>query len=116
MKITSNAQNCALLKYLEERVSGKVKIGWGSGHEYYQANENATKAHRQAKAYVGSCSFFISEDQKVIGPMQSMAVMQFSEQGDPKIIALAQSIGINNINLQKIMSYAENYGNKQIIL
>ncbi|AIQ29748.1 MULTISPECIES: hypothetical protein [Paenibacillus] len=107
MKITSNAQNCSLLEYLELYVSYKVKIGWGSGHEYFQANENAAKAYRQAKAYTGSCSFFINEDQKVIGPMQSMNVIQFSEQGDPEIIALAKNIGINNINLQKIMSYAE---------
>ncbi|MNC40003.1 hypothetical protein D3C75_886910 [compost metagenome] len=39
--------------------------------------------------------------------MRSMNVIQFSEQGDPEIIALAKRIGINNINLQKIMSYAE---------
>ena len=107
MKITSDAHNCTLLEYLGESVSETVKIGWGSGHEYYQANENATKAHRQAKAFTGSCSFFINEDQKVIGPMRSMNVMQFSEQGDPEIIALAKSMGINNINLQKIISYAE---------
>lgn len=107
MKITSGAQNCSLLEYLEEYVSYKVKIGWGSGHEYFQANENATKAYRQAKAFTGSCSFFINEDQQVIGPMRSMNVIQFSEQGDPEIIALAKNIGINNINLQKIMSYAE---------
>ncbi len=107
MKITADAQNCSLLEYLEEFVSDKVKIGWGSGQEYYQANENATRAYRQAKAFTGSCSFFINENQKVIGPMRSMNVMQFSEQGDPEIIALAKSMGINNINLQKIMSYAE---------
>lgn len=107
MKITSDAHNCTLLEYLGESVSETVKIGWGSGHEYYQANENATKAYRQAKAFTGSCSFFINEDQKVIGPMKSMNVIQFSEQGDPEIIALAKSMGINNINLQKIISYAE---------
>ncbi|WP_238655211.1 transcriptional regulator [Paenibacillus piscarius] len=107
MRITSNANNCTLLEYLEERIQGKVKIGWGSGHEYFQANVNATKAHRQAEAYTGNCSFFINEEQKVIGPMRSMNVIQFSEQGDPEIIALAKTIGINNINLQKIMSYAE---------
>lgn len=107
MRITSNANNCTLLEYLEERVQGKVKIGWGSGHEYFQANVNATKAHRQADAYTGNCSFFINEEQKVIGPMRSMNVIQFSEQGDPEIIALAKEIGINNINLQRIMSYAE---------
>ena len=114
MKITSDAQSCALLKYLDARVSGKVKIGWGVGREYYQANENATKAHRQAKAYAGSCSFFINEDQKVVGPMRNMNVIQFSEQGDPGIIKLAQNIGINNINLQKIMSYAEIMGTNKL--
>ncbi|MEK4007122.1 hypothetical protein [Paenibacillus sp. FSL H3-0333] len=107
MRITSNAHNCSLLEYLEERIQGKVKIGWGSGHEYFQANVNATKAHRQAEAYTGSSSFFIDENQKVAGPMRSMNVIQFSEQGDPEILALAKTIGINNINLQKIISYAE---------
>ncbi|MNO22783.1 hypothetical protein D3C76_125680 [compost metagenome] len=107
MKITSNAHNCTLLEVLEERIKGEVKIGWGSGHEYFQASENATKAHRQAKAFTGNSSFYINENQKVIGPMRSMNVIQFSEQGDPEIIALAKRIGINNINLQKIMSYAE---------
>ncbi|WP_339314064.1 transcriptional regulator [Paenibacillus sp. FSL M7-0896] len=107
MRITSNAHNCSLLEYLEECIQGKVKIGWGSGHEYFQANVNATKAHRQAEAYTGSSSFFIDENQKVAGPMRSMNVIQFSEQGDPDILALAKTIGINNINLQKIMSYAE---------
>ncbi|MEK3793760.1 transcriptional regulator [Paenibacillus sp. FSL R7-0204] len=107
MRITSNAHNCSLLEYLEERIQDKVKIGWGSGHEYFQANVNATKAHRQAEAYPGSSSFFIDENQKVAGPMRSMNVIQFSEQGDPEIIALAKRIGINNINLQKIISYAE---------
>lgn len=107
MRITANAHNCSLLEYLEAHIEGKVKIGWGSGHEYFQANVNATKAHRQAEAYTGSCSFFINEEQKVIGPLRSMNVIRFSEQGDPEIIALAKEIGINNINLQKILSYAE---------
>ncbi|WP_340023338.1 transcriptional regulator [Paenibacillus sp. FSL K6-1096] len=107
MRITANAHNCTLLEYLEGFISGKVKIGWGTGHEYFQANVNATKAHRQAEAYAGSCSFFINEEQKVIGPLRSMNVIQFSEQGDPDILALAKKIGINNINLQRIMSYAE---------
>ncbi|NRU30464.1 hypothetical protein [Clostridium beijerinckii] len=39
--------------------------------------------------------------------MQNMNVIQFCEKANPAIMALAKSIGINNINLQKIMYYAE---------
>ncbi|MGI6359085.1 MAG: hypothetical protein ACOX2K_10430 [Bacillota bacterium] len=72
------------------------------------------KANRQAKAFPGNCSFFISAEQKVSGPLRCQASIQFSEQADPEIILVAQDIGISNINLQKIMSYAKNTGTNKI--
>ena len=84
------------------------------GQEYLQANENAARALQQAKAYPGSCSFFVSEELKVIGPLRSSDVIQFSEHGDAETVALAAAIGMNNINLQKIMSYAKMTGTNKL--
>ena len=114
VKITSNVQNCSLLDYLNSEVNGYVKVGWGSGQEYYQARENASKANRQAKAYTGSCSFFINEDQKVVGPLRNTDIIKYCENGDPEIMQLAQNIDMNNINLQKIVSYAEIIGTNKL--
>ena len=114
LKITSDIQSCSLLDYL---VSGKeyaLKIGWGAGREFYQAKENAEKANRQAKAYNGSCSFFIDDDQKVIGPLRKTNKIQFSEQCEPEIMILAQNIDMNNINLQRIISHSERIGTNKL--
>ncbi len=113
-KITSDAVDCALIRHLSSNVPYTLKIGWGLGQEYMQANENAARALQQAKAYPGSCSFFVGEGLKVIGPLRSKDVIQFSEHGDSETIALANAIGMNNINLQKIMSYAKMAGTNKL--
>ena len=107
MRITSDLQNCSLLYYISEHIEKEVKIGWGSGYDYAQAANNAIKANRQARAFAGSCSFYIDEDQHVVGPLQSAEAVSFNEQGNPQIIALANTIGMNNINLQKIIYFLE---------
>ena len=79
-----------------------------------QANENASRALQQAIAYPGSCSFFVNDELKVIGPLRSKEVIQYSEHGDSGTIARADEIGMNNINLQKIMSYAKMVGTNKL--
>ncbi len=107
MRITSDLQNCSLLYYIAEHTEKEVKIGWGAGYDYAQAANNATKANRQAKAFTGSCSFYIDEDQHVVGPLQRAEAVSFNEQGNPQIIDLANTIGMNNVNLQKIVYFLE---------
>jgi hypothetical protein len=114
MKITSEARDCALIRAIQTSVSYEVKIGWGLGQGYVQANENAARALQQAKAYPGSCSFYVSDELRVIGPLRSSDVIQYLEHGDARTIALADAIGMNNINLQKIMSYAKMIGTNKI--
>ena len=113
-KITSDAVDCALIRHFQSRVPYVLKIGWGLGQEYMQANENAARALQQAIAYPGSCSFFMNEELRVIGPLRSKEVIQFSENGDSETVALADKIGMNNINLQKIMSYAKMAGTNKL--
>lgn len=114
LKITSGVKDCALIRAIQNSVSYIVKIGWGLGMEYMQANENALRALQQANAYSGSCSFFVSESLKVIGPLRSNDAIQFSGQDDPKIIALSNKIGMNNINLQKMISFAAIIGTNKV--
>lgn len=114
LSLSDHLQSCALLTYLQRSTSHTVKIGWGSGREYFQAKENAEKANRQAKAYRGSCSFFVSDDQKVTGPLDRSGVITFKEMANDEIIELSERLGIHNINLQKIISYAAILGTNKL--
>lgn len=114
LKVSDHLQGCALLTHLQRSVQGVVKIGWGSGREYFQARENAERASRQALAYKGSCSFFVSDEQKVTGPLDRSSAITFREMPDQEIIELAEKIGINNINLQKLISYATRIGTNKL--
>lgn len=114
LSLSDHLQSCALLTFLQRTASHTVKIGWGSGREYFQARENAEKANRQAKAYRGSCSFFVSEDQKVTGPLDRSGAITFKEMANDEIIELSERLGIHNINLQKIISYAAILGTNKL--
>lgn len=114
LSLSDHLQSCALLTFLQRTTSHMVKIGWGSGREYFQARENAEKANRQAKAYRGSCSFFVSEDQKVTGPLDRSGTITFKEMANDEIIELSERLGIHNINLQKIISYAAILGTNKL--
>ncbi|MDK9712339.1 transcriptional regulator [Acidaminobacter sp.] len=114
LSLSDHLQSCALLTYLQRTTSNMVKIGWGSGREYFQARENAEKANRQAKAYRGSCSFFVSDDQKVTGPLDRSGTITFKEMANDEIIELSERLGIHNINLQKIISYAAILGTNKL--
>ena len=114
LSLSDHLQSCALLTYLQRASSHTVKIGWGSGREYFQARENAEKANRQAKAYRGSCSFFVSDDQKVTGPLDRSGAITFKEMANDEIIELSERLGIHNINLQKIISYAAILGTNKL--
>lgn len=114
LSLSDHLQSCALLTFLQRSTSNTVKIGWGSGREYFQARENAEKANRQAKAYRGNCSFFVSEDQKVIGPLDRSGAITFKEMANDEIIELSERLGIHNINLQKIISYAAILGTNKL--
>lgn len=107
MRITSDITNCGLLSYITAQNGNEINIGWGSGYDYVQAEANAEKANRQAAAYSGSCSFYIDEEQRVVGPLQNADNIPFLEQADPRVLSLARDIGINNINLQKIVFFLE---------
>lgn len=112
--ISEGLQGCMLLNYLQQWTDKSVKIGWGAGRQYFQARENAEKANRQAAAYKGSCSFFISEDQKVTGPLDRSGAITFKEMADDEVLETADKLGIHNINLQKIIAYAGMLGTNKL--
>lgn len=111
--ITNNISGCSLLNYLEKGIDSEVKIGWSSNLELYKASLNATFAHKQSLKFEGSCSFYVDDNYKLIGPLNNSYVLEVNSQVDPRILNLATNIGINNINLQKIISYAKIVGSNK---
>lgn len=111
--ITDNLNTCTLLNYIINTLDYDIKIGWGAGFDLYQAINNSLKAFKQAKVYDGSCSFFVDENLKVIGPLIGSYVLELDEKISPEVLRLSEHIGINSANLQKILSYASKIGSNK---
>lgn len=111
--ITNNISGCSLLNYLESEINSEIKIGWSSNIELYKASLSASFAHKQSLSFEGSCSFYVDDNYKVIGPLNKSFILEVNSQVDSRILDLATNIGINNINLQKIISYAKIVGSNK---
>ncbi|AOV07395.1 hypothetical protein [Sporosarcina ureilytica] len=105
-EITNDFRACKLIRFLNDRLSFDVYVGWGIGRTFTQAVQHAELAFREAKSYIDSCTFVIDETQHSIGPLS------FKETDDTKmtfysreeIERLSQQVDITVAQLQKVMT------------
>lgn len=104
-EMTNNFRSCKIIRFLKERLSFNVHIGWGIGITLGQALQNARNAYRQAESYTESCTFVIDEGKQSMGPFG------FEEANDEEnafnsweeIEALGQSLDVSTSLLQKVI-------------
>lgn len=113
-KITNNLNNCSLQTYLSQSLNSSISIGYGCGNNISQARVNALNSNKYARDHGGNCCFFIGEDQKVVGPIQKLNVLTYSQSPDPYILELSDKLEINNIYLQKIISFSKKIGTNKL--
>ncbi|MEL5717773.1 hypothetical protein [Treponema pedis] len=107
-----NMTSCNLQSFLKME-NMTFSIGYGTGKTISQAKRNSLNSFDLAKKYGGNCSFFISENQSVMGPLTGdkyFAVYNIS----PAIDNLAIKMGIDKIYLYKIISYIKKTGDNVI--
>jgi len=103
LKITNNLSGCSLLKYLQENLEFTVRIGWGSGLTLYQAKKNAQLANKESLVHGGNCSFVITEEATVIGPLNSDALLQYSNYPTEEVEHLSENLKVSPLTIQKII-------------
>ncbi|MGX9134746.1 transcriptional regulator [Rummeliibacillus sp. JY-2-4R] len=102
--LTNDYQSCGLLEYLTDVLSLQVHIGWGIGTTFYQASSNAYTAHAQAVSTNSSCSYVITNNDEIIGPLGEDTCLQFTNKIDTQLQNLSESIGISTMQIQKILA------------
>jgi len=103
LNITNNFSGCSLLKYLQEKLDFSVRIGWGSGLTLYQAKKNAQLANKEASAHGGNCSYAITEDDSIIGPLNSETLLQYSNYQSKEVADLSANLKVSPLTIQKII-------------
>ncbi|MGI0518721.1 hypothetical protein E4N81_11875 [Treponema denticola] len=104
--------SCNLQNFLKmENIS--ITIGYGSGKTISQSKRNSINSFDLAKKYGGNCSFFISENQCITGPLTGDRQCTVYN-ANPRIDNLAEKMEIDKIYLYKIISYIKKTGDNVI--
>lgn len=106
-KVTNQYQSCALLSFLNEQLPFKINIGWGCGNTIHKARNNAQTANKNAEAHQMNCSFIITENDLVIGPLGEKNSIQVSNSTNEQIEKWSAQLGISPLQIQKTLAVIE---------
>lgn len=102
--MTNDFTNCSVIHYLTNALPFQVNIGWGVGTTLYQTKKDAYTANKEAQENDFSCSFLITDQEEVIGPLGMENCIEYSMSVDPEIERLSEILDISSLHIQKIMA------------
>jgi len=102
--LTNDFTSCSVIQYLNEALPFRVNIGWGIGATLYQTKKSAQTSIKEAESNDVPCSYVITDNGDVIGPLGSNSCILYSKEIDPKIEKLSETLKISSIHIQKIMA------------
>lgn len=103
-EITVDYSSCMLSNELNKRLSFPVYVGWGVGYDVVAAYKNARRALAECKKGRTRRTYLLTETQEMVGPLDGNRALYYDIQPDPHVCALAKTLGIAPINLEKMMS------------
>lgn len=112
--VTNNLTRCSLLNYFHETLPFKVRIGWGSGTNLYQSRKNANLANKEAEAHGGDCSFAITENDSIIGPLDGENLLTYSNYQSKEVENLSSNLQLSPLTVQKIIAVINKLNTNEI--
>ncbi|RNB83989.1 HTH domain-containing protein [Brevibacillus nitrificans] len=103
-QMTNQFTACAILEYLKQVLPFPVNIGWGVGSTLYQAKICAQKASHAAVSHELDCSYVITENEEVIGPLGEDTCIHFTHTVEPHVERLSEAHGVSVLQIQKILA------------
>ncbi|WP_438317222.1 MarR family transcriptional regulator [Sporosarcina sp. FA9] len=105
-EITNDYRSCKLIRFLKERLSFDVYVGWGIGRTFTQAAQHAKLAYSEAKSYIDSCTFVIDEAHHSMGPLgfKETDGTEITFHSWNEIEQLSQQVDITVSQLQKVIT------------
>lgn len=113
LKLTDGLNHPGFQNYLEEKLGESISIGYGTGKNFSQANENASKALIHSKEYHKGLSVVVCANQKTLTLSGEDAII-YTQEPSPKIIDLSNKLDISDIYLQKIVGYCEKMNKNKV--
>ena len=103
--ITEDFTSCGFKEHIEGVVGKRLSMGIGAGNNFFQAKLNSIKAAELSQARAGKV-FFISELDKLIGPLGSTAMDELFSKPSPELLEWSRRLHVDHLSLQKIVAYA----------
>ncbi|MCC7160862.1 MAG: hypothetical protein IT331_00060 [Anaerolineae bacterium] len=104
-----------LLEEIRREMSVTVSIGTGLGPTAFHAEANARQTVERAKAAGGNCSFVMTDDGRLIGPLEGHPSLEaVITERDSGLTESAKRAGMSIETLSRIMSLLQSLGRETI--
>ncbi|OGO64004.1 MAG: hypothetical protein A2029_10195 [Chloroflexi bacterium RBG_19FT_COMBO_47_9] len=114
-KATADYQVDPLLEAVRKTLSATISVGTGLGLTAYHAEQNAYKALARAKAFGGDCSFIMTDDGRLVGPLGNDRRLESSLiQGHSDYLDLTQKTNLGIETLSRIASIQKLLGKETV--
>ena len=110
-RCTHNYSDCMLSAFLASRLGFKVSIGYGIGHNTYQAQINAINATRESK--VRGHSYLIDDNNVLVGPLDTRDTSHAAIR--PTVFSfLAEHTKLSEHTVSRVLTALEHMPNQRI--
>ncbi|MDP1420147.1 transcriptional regulator [Peribacillus simplex] len=103
-RLTKEYTRCFVLQYLNEVLPFQVNIGWGIGTTLYQAKTSAQTANKQAESHDFPCTYAITANEEVVGPLGDDTCLHIMNTVDPQLEKLSETLDVSILRIQKIIA------------
>ncbi|WP_079526183.1 GTP cyclohydrolase IIa [Halobacillus hunanensis] len=103
--ITEHFQSMPLLSEVENNMQTSISAGFGFGLTTKEAENHAAIALNEAKALTNSSAFIVTEDKKVIGPLNENKKYHRLKTENHQLQTLAKTLHLSTTNVDKVIQF-----------
>lgn len=100
--LTGDLTDCRVSQALREKSACAYALGWGVGYDLQSAHANAQKALKIARHTGSRCTFAVTEQGRVVGPLLSHNRIVFEADTDRQTEELCRRYDISRLHLKRI--------------
>lgn len=112
--ITENFTVCPIKNLIENSLKIKVSVGYGIGKNINQAVSNSIIANRESNNNSDNCSFVITENSEIIGPLSYNKILTIDNIVTPYIKHLSKKMKLSTLTIQKLLSVMDTLNTDEI--
>jgi GGDEF domain-containing protein len=104
-QVTNQYSELHILSEIKKLMGITITVGFGFGFTAREAEQNANIALYHAKKSEGNKAYVVTDEKKVIGPLNDRAQQYFLRSVNQQILSIAEKTGISISNLSKIQDF-----------